>query len=235
MTKKLSFITTYYNQYPMLEKQVGLWQSYNDEVKGKVRFVVVDDGSRIKPCEVKDLVCDNNLDIAVYKIKEDIYCNIPGAVNLGATVCGTDWMFKHDIDHLVPEESIIKMVNLTESETIHSKVYKFYRHNGTDISNPNKIAPGQFMIRVRDFWQIGGWDEDFCGHYGQNDPAFFWRSKGVVETEERHDINMVIDSDGETPTIDRQKRTHNINLFEEKKRTGNWSKEFLRFDWERVY
>ena len=150
-------------------------------------------------------------------------------------MCGTDWMFKHDIDHLVPEESVNKMLGLTQNE---NKVYKFYRHNGTDISSPNKIAPGQFMIKIKDFWKIGGWDEDFCGHYGQNDPAFFWRSKGIVETEERYDINMIIDSDGETPSIDRKDRKdreHNINLFEEKKRTGNWSGEFLRFDWEKVY
>ena len=235
MTKPLSFITTYYNQYNMLAKQISLWQNYSDDVKEQTKFVLIDDGSLKRACRVEHLIEDTAIDISVYRIHEDIYCNIPGAVNLGATVCGTDWMFKHDIDHLVPEESIVKMLELTKIKNVQDKVYKFYRHNGTEISNPNKIAPGQFMIQVKDFWKIGGWDEDFCGHYGQNDPAFFWRSKGIIETEERYDINMIIDSDGETPSIDRKDREHNINLFEEKKRTGNWSDEFLRFDWERVY
>ena len=225
----LSFITTYYNQYPMLQKQIALWESYSDEIKEQVQFVVVDDGSEKS---AHDYVDSDKINLAIYKIKEDIYCNIPGAVNLGAKVCGTDWMFKHDIDHLLSEESVEKMLELTSNK---NKIYKFYRHNGTEISNPNKIAPGQFMIRVEDFWKIGGWDEDFCGNYGQNDPAFFWRAKGIIETEERYDINMVIDSEGETPEIDRTKREHNMNLFEEKKRTGNWSDEFLRFEWERVY
>ena len=226
---QLSFITTYYNQHPMLQKQIALWESYSDEIKEQVQFVVVDDGSEKS---AHDYVDSANINLVIYKIKEDIYCNIPGAVNLGAKVCGTVWMFKHDIDHLLSEESVEKMLELTSNK---NKAYKFYRHNGTEISNPNKIAPGQFMIRVKDFWKIGGWDEDFCGNYGQNDPAFFWRAKGIIETEERYDINMVIDSEGETPEIDRTNREHNIKLFEEKKRTGNWSNKFLRFEWERVY
>ena len=226
----LSFITTYYNQCDMLQKQIDLWQSYSNEVKEKIQFVVIDDGSSQSAKDYIDGTPDINL--VVYKILEDIYCNIPGAVNLGATVCGTDWMFKHDMDHLLPEESVKKMIELTDRT---GECFKFYRHNGTEISNPNKIAPGQFMIRVKDFWKIGGWDEDFCRNYGQNDPAFFWRARGVVGVKECHDIEMVIDSTGETPTIDRSKREVNMRLFEEKKRTGNWSNKFLRFDWERVY
>jgi hypothetical protein len=216
----------------MLQKQIELWQSYSDDIKNKVKFILVDDGSMQRACRVEHLVDDDNIDISVYRITKDIYCNIPGAVNLGAKVCETEWMFKHDIDHLLSEESIEKMIELMPNK---GKVYKFYRHNGTDISNPNKIAPGQFMIRVDDFWKVGGWDEDFCGNYGQNDPAFFWRAKGIIETEERYDINMVIDSEGETPEIDRTKRDVNAKLFEEKKRTGEWSYDFLRFDWEKIY
>ena len=226
---QLSFITTYYNQHEMLQKQIALWESYSDEIKEKLQFVVVDDGSEIPALNFID---NPNINLAIYRITKDIYCNIPGAVNLGAKECETEWMFKHDIDHLLSEESVEKMIELMPNK---GKVYKFYRHNGTEISNSNKIAPGQFMIRVKDFWKIGGWDEDFCGNYGQNDPAFFWRSQGIIETEERYDINMVIDSDGETPSINRTNREHNIKLFEEKKRTGNWSDEFLRFEWEKVY
>jgi len=228
----LSFITTYYNQYDMLKKQIELWQSYNDDIKTRVKFILVDDGSMKRACRIEHLTEDDGTDITVYRIKEDIYCNIPGAVNLGAKVCGTDWMFKHDMDHLLPEESVKKMIELTDRT---GECFKFYRHNGTEISNPNKIAPGQFMIRVDDFWKVGGWDEDFCGNYGQNDPAFFWRAKGVVDVMECHDIEMIIDSAGETPTIDRSKRETNLRLFEEKKKTDKWSHEFLRFDWKKVY
>ena len=46
---------------------------------------------------------------------------------------------------------------------------------------------------------------------------------------------MIIDEEGETLDIDRSKRDVNAKLFEEKKRTGEWSYEFLRFDWEKVY
>jgi hypothetical protein len=225
----LSFITTYYNQSDMLKKQIEMWESYSDEIKSKVQFIVVDDGSSKEAMEYID---NPNINLSVYRINEDIYCNIPGAVNLGAKVCETEWMFKHDIDHLIPEESLSLMLNLTD--TI-GNAYKFYRYNGTEISNANKIAPGQFMIHTSDFWRIGGWDEDFCGNYGQNDPAFFWRAKGIVRVEERYEVEMVIDEEGETSEIDRSKRDVNEKLFEEKKRTGEWSYEFLRFDWEKVY
>ena len=29
--------------------------------------------------------------------------------------------------------------------------------------------------------------------------------------------------------------SHNYRLHEEKKRNGNWSTDFVRFDWEKVY
>jgi hypothetical protein len=213
----------------MLKKQLELWESYSDDIKSKVKFVIIDDGSSKEAIDYIDMP---DIDLSVYRIKDDIYWNHPGAVNLGAKVCETDWMFKHDIDHTIPEESLYKMLELT---TTMGNVYKFYRNNGTKKSNPNKIIPGQYMIRVLDFWRIGGCDEDFCGNYGQTDPAFFWRARGIIRLEERYDIEMIIDEEGETLDIDRSKRDVNAKLFEEKKRTGEWSYEFLRFDWEKVY
>ena len=49
---QLSFITTYYNQHEMLQKQIALWESYSDEIKEQVQFVVVDDGSEKLPIDV---------------------------------------------------------------------------------------------------------------------------------------------------------------------------------------
>ena len=62
---QLSFITTYYNQHEMLQKQIALWESYSDEIKEQVQFVVVDDGSEKS---AYDYVDNANINLVIYKI-----------------------------------------------------------------------------------------------------------------------------------------------------------------------
>ena len=47
---------------------------------------------------------------------------------------------------------------------------------------------------------------------------------------------LPLDYIDEAEVIDDQKFNHpNRDLFEERKRTGKWSTDFVRFEWEKVY
>ena len=228
----LSIITTYYNQQEMLKKQIELWESYCDNMTNclndNIKFIVVDDHSRIPPD--KDMLKKSYLDISLYTITDNIFFNVPGAVNLGAFMAETPWILKQDMDTTISQESLRKLLDVL-SEDKGNTIYKYYRTNGTKNSSPNKIAPGQFCIRKKDFWRIGGWDEDFCGKYGMNDPAFFFRAKQMgYNVEERKDIQVLIDEDGESDInrdVSLNKRLYNQKV----NNKIPWSRKFLRFNW----
>jgi hypothetical protein len=137
------------------------------------------------------------------------------------------------MDTIIPEETISKLLELIESDP-EKTIYKFYRTNGTAISNANKITPGQFMIRKDDFWQIGAWDEDFCEDYGMNDPAFFWRaSQDNYTVIEGYDLYVTIDGDGESD-IERDCSVNSELLEQKKSGKVDWSSDYFRFNWKKL-
>ena len=223
---------TYYNQDEMLKKQITNWNSYSNEIREQVKFVLVDDCSMVNSIENFDF-SSSEVDLDVYRVLDDIYFNVPGAVNLGADVTETEWFIKQDMDTIIPEETMTKLLELIESEP-EKTIYKFYRTNGTEISNSNKITPGQFMIRKNDFWSIGAWDEDFCEDYGMNDPAFFWRaSQDDYTVVEGYDLFVTIDADGETD-IQRDCSVNSQMLEQKKSGEMDWSDDYLRFNWKQL-
>ena len=222
----VTFIYTYYNQKEMLRRQLENWETYPTKLKRQIRFMLVDDASKESAAE---LIGETSANVEVYRVLEDMYCNIGGARNLGTKVCRTEWMFHSDMDHILPPEEAGKVVALVEED--ERKVYKFQRIDHE--TGKTKIHPGTMLLTRTVYWEIGGCDEDFVGNYGQTDIHFFYRAENVVETEMRADIQMVIDHIGETDGIDRHKGEPNRLLFEEKKASGQWSTDFVRFPWER--
>ena len=227
---KLTVVMTYYNQDKMLRKQIDNWNSYSKDLRDKVNFILVDDCSMKNSTEDFDFSsCE--FDLNVYRVTDDVYFNVPGAVNLGADKTQTEWFIKQDMDTIIPEETMSKLLELIESAPDKS-IYKFYRTNGTSISNANKITPGQFMIRKDDFWSIGAWDEDFCEDYGMNDPAFFWRaSQDNYVVHEGYDLH--VDSDGESD-IERDCFVNSELLEQKKSGKVDWSDDYIRFNWKQV-
>lgn len=230
---KLTILLTYYNQAEMLNKQLDIWKSYSDYLKNNMKFIIIDDCSQEMPDKSSLRMASSELDIALYRITDDIFFNVPGAVNLGAFITDTPWFLKQDMDTTVPNNSMGQLLRVL-SEDKQNTIYKYYRVNGTKTSSPFKITPGQFCVRKDDFWKIGAWDEDFCGNYGMNDPFFFHRARAFGYTiEERRDIKVYIDEKGESDIV----RDPSINkkLFNKKTSDGlSWSNEYLRFNWERV-
>ena len=105
---KLTIVMTYYNQDKMLEKQLKCWNDYPTSIKENVKFVLIDDCSMESSLEDFDF-SDLDIDLDVYRVLDDIYFNVPGAVNLGAEVTDTEWFIKQDMDTVISEGTMEKI------------------------------------------------------------------------------------------------------------------------------
>ena len=225
---KLTIIVPAYNEINTIQNLIDKICQINIDKQ----IILVDDCSMKNSTEDFDF-SNCEFDLNVYRVTDDVYFNVPGAVNLGADKTQTEWFIKQDMDTIIPEETMSKLLELIGSAPDKS-IYKFYRTNGTSISNANKITPGQFMIRKDDFWSIGAWDEDFCEDYGMNDPAFFWRaSQDNYVVHEGYDLHVTIDSDGESD-IERDCFVNSELLEQKKSGKVDWSDDYIRFNWKQV-
>jgi len=236
----ISLIITYYNQEEMLNKQLKIWDSYSDETKNQIHFIIVDDASTKEAEPIIKSNSHTNLNISLLKIKEDIYCNIPGAMNLGSKEARTPWLLHMDMDHYFDEDNVRKVIHISNNEEDTNKVFKFNRDVRKNPEmlrkNPSgfKFHPKLCLISYRCYWNIGGFDEDFSGHYGRTDTAFFTRGEGKFTTTYLNEVLLCMDKDGDALGINRKDLTHNSKLLEEKRQNKNWSNEILRFNWEKI-
>lgn len=233
--KKITINLSFYNQNEVLIKQVESWKSWPKEIREQFSFCIVDDCSKKSAKDVlsEDARVDlSNLDLSIYRVKEDLYCNIAGVRNLSAQECKTDWMVILDMDTFVSEELASSMLRLVGTER-KREAFKFNRR----VADPKHPKNGQphpavCLLRVEDYWNVGGCEEDLVGHYGWTDPSFWYRSIGKLHVITYSDLYLDYCPEGEAD-IDRD-NYHNYKLHEEKKRTGDWSTDFVRFDWEKL-
>lgn len=229
--KKITINLSFYNQHKVLVDQVESWKSWSKEIREQFSFCIVDDCSKVQAMETLKNVDTSDIDLSVYRVKEDLYCNIAGVRNLSAKECKTEWMVILDMDTFVSEELATNMLRLAET-TRTGEAFKFNRR----VADPRHPKNGQphpavCLLRVEDYWNVGGCEEDLVGHYGWTDPSFWYRSVGKLHVITYSDLYLDYCPEGEAD-INRD-NSHNYRLHEEKKRTGNWSTDFVRFEWEK--
>ena len=231
---KLTFSLSYYNQgVDALKKHLNIWKQYDKNIKKEINFIIIDDGSKI-PLEklIKDIDLED-LNINLYRVEVDLYCNIAGVRNLSARECNTEWMLILDMDTLVPAKMAGDLINIINKQE-KGKAYKFNRlvpSNNRDNKH-YKIHPAVCLIRKEDYWKVGGCEEDLVGHYGGTDPSFFYKARDKIKVEIYKNIFLIHLYEGEADII--RDTSHNIKLIEEKKRTNNWSTDYIRFSWKKV-
>ena len=116
--KNVTLSLLYYNDEQNIKRHLKEWETYNDLVK----FQIIDDGSKNPAKEyLKDTVFPQ-LDSSLYRIEQDIPWNIPGARNLSATVCDTQYILICDMDQVFERQAIERVAALT---TIESKNWFF--------------------------------------------------------------------------------------------------------------
>ena len=230
--KEVTINLSYYNQDHVLRKHISCWRSWKKEIRDRFTFCIVDDCSQDQAVEILSDINLNELDIHIYRVKEDLICNIAGVRNLAATVCMTEWMVILDMDTMISEqlaEEILKLV--PTPNTTKGECFKFNRRVPGDPSHikNGKIHPAVCLLRKDDYWNVGGCEEDLVGHYGQTDPIFWHRAKGKLEVNIQDKLFLDYIPDGEAE-IDRD-RTHNAKVFQEKAKNNDWSTDYIRFDW----
>ena len=228
-SKKITINLSFYNQNEVLKQHVLSWKGWDDSVKEYFSFCIIDDCSKVKATDVLEGIDLSDLDISIYRVKEDIVCNIAGVRNLAAKVCETEWMIILDMDTMISEDlakSILKQ---------NAKPRKCFKFNRRVVSNPahpkhNQIHPAVCLLRKEDYWKVGGCEEDLVGHYGQTDPIFWYRAQGVLNVEIKKDLYLDYLPAGEAQ-INRD-TSHNLKIFNQKKKNQNWSTDYIRFNWE---
>ena len=231
--KKITLNLSFYNQDEILRKHVKGWVSWPKEIINYYSFCIVDDFSKNNAISVLDGINFSNLDLSIYRVTDDLYCNIAGVRNLSGKKCKTEWMLILDMDTMVSKKLSRNFLDLCNSPP--GNCFKFNRrvpNNPFHIKN-GKEHPAVCLIRKEDYWKIGGCEEDLVGNYGQTDPIFWYRARGKLKIN--YQKNMFLDYLPRGSAKIKRDKYKNIKLFEQKKLSNDWSRDFIRFRWEKIY
>ena len=234
--KKITINLSFYNQNEVLIRQVNEWKSWRKEIKDQFSFCIVDDCSKKSALDV--LTEDHgvnldDIDLSIYRVEEDLYCNIAGVRNLSAKECKTEWMVILDMDTFIDESLAESMLRLTD--TPPGKCFKFNRRVPGNPHHPKngQQHPAICLLRKEDYWNVGGCEEDLVGHYGCTDGSFWFRAIGKLRVVEKYNLFLNYVPEGESD-IDRD-NSHNLALHWDYRKNNKWSTDFIRFNWSKVY
>ena len=101
---------TFYNDHEHLHRHIDAWRTYP-----YVEKQIIDDGSKEPP----------QADVPIYRINQDVPWNIPGARNLGAAVCPTEWILFCDMDQTFSKDAIDAII---DTKLERGTFYSFQRH-----------------------------------------------------------------------------------------------------------
>lgn len=232
--KLVTINLSYYNQSKsVLEKHLRLWMSYPTNIRKYFNFVIIDDSSQPPIEQILDFNDYSDINLSVYQVRENLYCNIAGVRNLGAQVCETPYLLILDMDTLVNSTMASQVLKLVYHYHQSPVVFKFNR-KCEDTKHPKhlKIHPAVCLIRKKDYWDIGGCEEDLVGNYGYTDPCFWHRAQGKVRIIHLEDIFLEYIEEGESD-IERD-TSKNKKVYLERKEKNNWSSKILRFSWTKL-
>lgn len=164
----LTLITHVYNAQGPIDRQLAHWKTLSPALRERLAFLVIDDHSDT-PLQLDR----GGLDLRLVRVDDDIDWNMPGCRNLAATLCDTPWMLFFDVDNVLDEAGLARIVTALP-RLDRDRLHVFRRtENGVDV----EPHINSFLITRQGFWRAGGYDEDFSGHYGFEDVLFrmMWR------------------------------------------------------------
>jgi hypothetical protein len=148
----------YYLNPGMLAEQYRVFKALPCAIKEALRLIVVDDGSPADAAWAEDI----GVELKVFRMDEDIRWNQDACRNLAVAEAVTDWILMTDIDHVVPEETWGRVLDMPlEPNT----AYRFSRVSMPELE-PYKLHPNTWLMRKTLFDLVGGYDERFRGWYG---------------------------------------------------------------------
>lgn len=159
--KAVTIILPYFENPQFLQRQIGWWRTFPASLRSHLSAIVVDDCSADHPARLTE---DRPFPITLFRIlPPKVAWNWLAARNIGAHEAPDSWLVLTDIDHVLPQSTAEALVY---GQHDPRRVYAFSRieHTGERI-HPHSAS--FFMTRTM-FWQIGGYDERYSGHYGSD-------------------------------------------------------------------
>ena len=173
--RAITLVLPYYDNPAMLAAQQAAWECWPDAVKRQVEVIVVDDASPGTPATIRE----TGVQTSLYRIEVDVAWNWLQARNIGAHHARGEWLILTDIDHMVPLETVTQLLAGIQQRRWASEeeFYTFARADAPDL-RPYKPHLDSFFMARRFFWDVGGYDEDYAGHYGT---ASRWRKRCLAK------------------------------------------------------
>ncbi len=165
----ISIVLSYFNSGKMLEKHLDEWSHYAPHVKENFSAVIVDDGSPEDYAEKH--MRDVGFPVELYRIKQNIAWNVPGARNLGMFVAPDGPCLLTDIDHLLQKDDASKLVQLIHNTGVPGKIFYIFQRKWADgrALHPH---PNSYVLQRSLYWACGGTDEDWSGWWGAGEQVF---------------------------------------------------------------
>ena len=161
--RSITFICAFYKNPGMMREQQRVWREYSRKAKPYFHVIMTDDGSP----KHRALLCVEETGIAsfrLYRTLVDCRWNWLFCRNLGVANATTDWVLLTDIDHVLPEFTLRRLI---EQELDDECVYRFSRKDAPKLTDYKPHPNTWFMTRAM-FDRIGGYDERFSGFYGSD-------------------------------------------------------------------
>lgn len=166
MKRDITICLAYYENPGMLEYQLGAFATMGAKVRKHLRVIVVDDGSPVHAASehVPSAYHEGGLgfDFKLYRMEVDVAWNQDACRNLAVLQAFSEWVLLTDIDHLVPEQTLIACIS---GDLDASCAYRFSRVTAPEME-PYKPHPNSWLLTRALYDRVGGYDERYAGIYG---------------------------------------------------------------------
>lgn len=214
----ISFVVNYYNNADAVKHFMEWYRQAWERAPGFFELVLVDDHSDEG---VDPAIFEAVPDLRVFRITDDIAWNQGGARNIGALEARKRLIFFMDIDHKITLEEIPGLIADASTLELGQRLTPRRRRKSRGDEEGEVLKPNIncFLIHRQDFFKVGGYDEIFSGHYGQEDKFFFrcCRRKGIVDLPGQFTLTYL--TGRSTKGLSRDK-SHNDTVLETMMATG---------------
>lgn len=231
----------YYENPKMLRVQLDEWRAYRPQDKQQLSAIIVDDGSPRNPAKaVLEAFGNVGFDIKLFRVGPNLPWNQDGARNLAMKNVETDWALLTDMDHMLARADVPRMLHAA----LLANVGAYYMPGRVDYDGRLCHShANSYLFCVRDFWRMGGYDEDFQGVYG-SDGNFRKCARAVLREVPTNQFRLTrwpsdAISDANTKDWGRKDssyhRSQHPKIEAKSKGPAYKAERPIRFEWERVF
>ncbi len=200
-TMTITVLSHYYDNPSTVQTALERFAHMADVSPGTFDFLLVDDHCPHPP--PKDLFAAVP-GLRVFRLREDVPWNMAGARNVGFHEARGPIVVVFDIDHFLARDQIAPF--LTGLDALRPGQRAHFPRFITGFKGGRKDTHSAFNIFAMhrsDFWQVGGYEEAFAGHYGQEDKYFLGccRKAGIKECVIEAEFEVQLGA--ATPALDR--------------------------------